>query len=506
MKFIKNMLIAVTFFAAITVQSDSFAKLRRKKVQPVQPVAQIVPVGAAIDADTVVTVEREKVEQAVIDTEKIKTAATLAINAANDQLAKGEISYVQAAQIIGENNYKIKQAKKQLAELTGQAIDNVEDAQAQESYYGQLLEKVGYSSTAQEKAIAQAIIDELKNKLQMLDNDYTEKMKADITPQQKMKLSQEYAADKKEIEDEIYRQQTITEEVMSTNKKLFWSAVGLAGAVVGGALAYQYLGTEAPAAKVEDVLIETPQTTRITPGLLTLEEQKLLEEPKGPFHTMPEPTEIGTVLRTPEEEKLMQQPVGPFDTIPEPTAEGIRVLLTNPEEKKLMEEPEGPFNTLPEPSAEEVYARITTPDERALRPFNDEIDEVTQARSKRIKAGIESGIEGAREFGRRYRELSAQALEESDNQSSTVLPEPVIEAVIEEPIMVEPIPATKEQSAIEPASATIATEEPSETGNPEDVEENTEVIEAPEEEGSTGLSSVPGGDTTTNEENAAEEE
>jgi len=49
---------------------------------------------------------------------------------------------------------------------------------------------------------------------------------------------------KQELENEIYQQQLITGDAMSTNRKLFWGAVGLAGAVVGGTLAKQYLGTQ----------------------------------------------------------------------------------------------------------------------------------------------------------------------------------------------------------------------------------------------------------------------
>jgi hypothetical protein len=269
MKFIKKILIAAVVLAAFALHTDSFARARvTKKTGLAKQVKQTVaPVAEPIeDVEIVVSTEREKIEQAVIDTEKIKTAATLAINDANEQLAQGKMSHVDAAKIIGEQQYVIDQAKRQLAQLAGKSIEKVQDAENQESYLTQLfsgaqaakaglLEGIGYSSTAQQKAIAQAVIDELKKQLDSVSTDYAKKIEAASNPQDKAKLLQELDTIKRDIEKEIYRQQTITEDVMSTNKKLFWSAVGLAGAAVGAALAYQYLGTETPelGATIKDV-------------------------------------------------------------------------------------------------------------------------------------------------------------------------------------------------------------------------------------------------------------
>lgn len=294
MKFIKRIFIAAAIFAVVVPQADSFAR-PVKKTQRVRPIKQ-VPENQepTADADIVINTERQKLEQAIIDTEKIKMAATLAINEAkaklakaNDQLTNDEISRIEAAKIIGEQNYKIEQANKNLAAFTKEAIENVEEAEAQETYSfsfplnaariagTEFLEKIGYKSTAEEKAIAQFTIRELDKQLTNLNREFVQKMLEAITDQDKNKIRQEYNTVKQAIENEIYRQKTITEEVMSTNKKLFWTAVGLAGATVGGALAYQYLGTQVPDATITRMITEKPA---LTPAELEKESKGSLNE------------------------------------------------------------------------------------------------------------------------------------------------------------------------------------------------------------------------------------
>ena len=455
MKFIKKMFVAVAFFAAITMQTDSFARQMWKKSQ--QPQLVVAPRVLEVDADEVVAAERQKLEQAIIDTEKIKTAATLAINDAKDKLAKNEISYVQAAEIIGQQNYKIEQVQEQLAQLTGQAIETVQDAQEQESYFSQLtsgvrsagqgfLERVGYSSTAEEKAIAQSVIDELKNQLKMAEANYTEKMKAAVSSQDRIKLSQELNAIKQDINRAINLQQTITEEVMSANKKLFWTAVGLAGVAAGGALAYQYLGTEVPGPIIEGVITEKeilPASPAITttmpenPPVMNPQAEipsvQVSGNPLAPITTstpdiqqeIPQlpvgsPDSGANVADTREKEpmhsiltfeerELMGEPRGL--SMPQLTGEEVSALLTTPEEEELMRGSVGPFSEAPKLNltGEELSGLVTTPEEKALELSDEESEAVKRGRTR-----IEKGIEGARALSEQY-ETPEQQRERIEN-------------------------------------------------------------------------------------------
>lgn len=474
MTFIKKMFTIVMFFTAITVQVDSFARAMATKTpytkafNTTRQAALGVPVVVepSVDVDTVAISERQKIEQAIIDTEKIKTAATLAINQAQDQLSRDEISYIEAARIIGEHNYKIEQAKKQLAQLTGKAVEKVEEAEVQESYLSQLmsgaqsrradlLEKIGYSSTSQEKAIAQAIIDELNSQLEILEKEYAKKIEAATDSQDKMKLSQERDALKRDIQTEIYRQQTITEEVMSTNKKLFWTAVGLAGTAIGGALAYQHLGTELPGETItESSTLEVAPITTGTPlvdPLSTIEQKSLTNEPVGSLLTG---EKVRDLLITPEEQELGLTDDSDLSEFTQQGREFIKSgvegiqsfaeqygqLSTNALENSddfnqditplsLPEETKERLSQMPSLTGEQVRDLLITPEEQELGLTDDsDLSEFTQHGRESIK----SGVERAQALAEQYGASTAQALENADefNQDIT-MPQALIEEIKE---------------------------------------------------------------------------
>lgn len=211
-----------------------------------------------INADIVIDNERKRIEQVTIETEKIKSIAKLMINETNEKRAKHEISGLEAAKIIGEQNYKIERADERLAALIKESIENVEDAEAQaESYMKQLIGgaqnvgarllapfKSGYGYTQEEKGIAQAIIKELDKQLEILGKKYEEKIKSVKNDAEKLRLVTEYNEIKQSFIQELHEQQLITGQQMSANRKLFWGAVATAGMLVGSVLAKQYLGAE----------------------------------------------------------------------------------------------------------------------------------------------------------------------------------------------------------------------------------------------------------------------
>ena len=261
MKVMNRALIIAVFGTAITFHADSFAKPTKKAA-----VAQVTPSESVVEssksAEATVAIEREKIEEAIVDTETIKTAATLAINKAREQLAKGEISAVEAAKIIGEQDYRIEQANKLLAMEARRAVDSVEQAEVEEGYTSQLISgarglgervlapfKSGYGYTEEEKAIARSIIAQLEKQLEEIIKSYEFKVTA--TDLKVLNRSvQELDTIKQEFAKAIHEQQLITGDVMSTNRKLFWGAVGLAGAAIGTALAQQYLNMELPTGEI----------------------------------------------------------------------------------------------------------------------------------------------------------------------------------------------------------------------------------------------------------------
>jgi hypothetical protein len=267
MNAIKKLLILMSLLIVSIAYFNNFAR-SLKPVSTNQVKTQSK--ASMVDADTVIDTERKKIEESMIDAEKIKTAATLMINNANAQLAKNEISAVEAAKIIGEQNYRIEQAEKMLAQIISQSVEKVQEVDTQESYMSQLVSGIqdfgarimapfrsGYGYTEQEKDIARAIIAELTKQLEELEGVYTTKIEA-ADAQNKIKLGNELNIIKQEFDNEIYQQQLITGDAMSTNRKLFWTAVGLAGTVAGGALAKQYFGEEASEnlAPTEETIIE----------------------------------------------------------------------------------------------------------------------------------------------------------------------------------------------------------------------------------------------------------
>ena len=261
MKFIKNILIISAAIALIGFAERCLARMVKSSSAKMIKQEETKAIGAD---EGLINEETKKVETATLDAQKAKESANAIIAKAKNDLAAGNISLIEASKIIGEQNYKIEQANKQLAVVVDEAIENVEMVEAQEGYTQKMLTgirsigesalapfKAGYGYTEQEKAIARAIIEELTKQLKMQRLQYAEKMMT-ATQEEKNKLNEELEALSKQFEKEIMQQQLVTGEAMSLNRRLFWGAVGLAGAVALGAAAKYYLGTQDLASSVTE--------------------------------------------------------------------------------------------------------------------------------------------------------------------------------------------------------------------------------------------------------------
>jgi hypothetical protein len=208
----------------------------------------------------------QKLEQAIIKTENtIKNAQTV-INTTNAQRAENKISRLKAAHIIGEQKNIITNAQKALEIAKQNALNNVSENDAQISYLAQLTTaasslgkqivapfKSGYGYTDQEKDVARAVIAELeKDQNNYIRNAHQALQNPQLSPANKDALLTEYTETIDAFNNAIHEQQLITGDAMSFNRKLFWAAVGFAGAIGGAYLGYQYFN-QTPTDQVPNV-------------------------------------------------------------------------------------------------------------------------------------------------------------------------------------------------------------------------------------------------------------
>ncbi len=242
--------------------------------------------------EDIITEVQQKLIGSINNTETIKKEANIKINKARELLSQGVITSVEAAKIIGEQNYKIGAAERALKKETREAQNTVTQSDAQTSYLNQLTTgmyaigaravapfKAGYGYTQEEKNIARAIIKQLELQLK----DETDPLTTQL------------------IDNEIHKQQLITGDVMSANRRLFWGTVAVAGALAAGLWGYnRFMGsTEVPNIAPQP---QTPATSA------TLDEK--IEEPanqQSSFITSPSDSE--TKNRPNEQPKEKQNPV-----------------------------------------------------------------------------------------------------------------------------------------------------------------------------------------------------
>ncbi len=221
-----------------------------------------------------VTIDQQKmVAQATAEAEAIKQQATLIMNDAREQLLNNEINPIECARIIREQNLIIAQAQQKLKNIITQAIENVEANDVQQSYVGALISgvlapfKAGYGYSEQEKAIAGLMVKGLNDQLKQIAGEYDEKMSMSATPQEQASLVGEYDQIKKELEQEIYQQQLITGEAMSTSRKLFWATVAAGGTVAGIALASKYAPSFSNTTTNEDTSAASEASVIVEPSV-----------------------------------------------------------------------------------------------------------------------------------------------------------------------------------------------------------------------------------------------
>jgi hypothetical protein len=249
MKIMNKLLVLAGLAAVLLINVDCFAKKRVRT--RIQANTQAAP------SEPVVVEATEEVKAATAQAQVTIADAEQKIAAFRKQLETGDISPVDASKNIGELNYAIEQAKKQLAEFTSEKVKEVEAAQAQEEGYvsrfvsgvkdfGARIAapfKSGYGYSEKEKTIARAIIAELQDQLKSIEEGYAIAKKQATTTDQKNQIMRDYDPIIQQIREEIRNQQVITGEVMSRNRKLFWASVGTAGALAAGAAARSYLAT-----------------------------------------------------------------------------------------------------------------------------------------------------------------------------------------------------------------------------------------------------------------------
>ena len=216
--------------------------------------------------ETVIAQAQNQVSTAIATTQDVTQEGQLIIEQTRQQLATGLISPVEAAKIIGEQNYKMGAAERALKKTTVQAKKDVEQSDAQSGYLSRLTTniyntgsrviapfKAGYGYSEEEKSIARAIIAELETQLKMTIDRYKIAYAQAKTPQERINLQQAFELTTRALHDEIYQQKIITGEAMSTQRKLFWGTVAVAGAVAAGYLGTQYFmpTQEAPVTPTE---------------------------------------------------------------------------------------------------------------------------------------------------------------------------------------------------------------------------------------------------------------
>ncbi len=204
---------------------------------------------ASILNETVEKLKAEEAEEAYINFLVQKKKVNLAINDTRRKVLKGEITSTDAIKIIKEQNAIIAKITDERSKKINSAIGKVKvaDDQIQESSLSSFVSgskdlgmralapfKSGYGYTEEQKAIAQRIIDGLMEQQARLTKDYEEaKKNSQLTPIERVNLKKRYETIIAELNDEIYQQQLITGDAMSTQRKLFWAAVATGAAVAG---------------------------------------------------------------------------------------------------------------------------------------------------------------------------------------------------------------------------------------------------------------------------------
>jgi hypothetical protein len=226
-------------------------------------------------------------ENALIETEKIKAAATLVINEVNTQRKMGAMSSVLAAKKIAQQKNIINAAEKNLKALARKSAGLVNSDSLVRSLSQYLaLFQAGYFSTEEEKEFARQYIIELEQ----------------------AKKSETNPAAIKKLNDEIKQQKIITGQEWSVNRKYFWGAVALIGAAGLGFVATYYAGA---VPSMSSIVNSQDESTKVTTETVEPTETKteVVEPTKITTETV-EPTENNTeIAELKELDRLAQEQV-----------------------------------------------------------------------------------------------------------------------------------------------------------------------------------------------------
>ncbi len=289
--------------AIIKEESQEFSSLRKQpqKYSSAQAEKALQHMGVAIQnlvertSEEMISQAQQQLSHAINKTEKITKEAQKIIQKAQEDLMVNRITSVDAARIIGEQNYIIGAAQRALKKEMEQATDTVVHNDEQTSYFNQFVGgvysltsralapfKSGYGYTSEEQEKARAIIMQLEQQLATIFDTYGKAIEQAQTPQERVEFIRALEFMAQEIIEEINQQKVITGEVMSTKRKLFWGTVAVAGAVTAGLLGYRYFMT--PTEETPNVLAQQPAvvpTKQETVSTTAVTQEKITEEPKA---------------------------------------------------------------------------------------------------------------------------------------------------------------------------------------------------------------------------------
>src|SRR4030095_9351480 len=259
-----RILFALIALAAVQIDAVKTKKTRKTKTEKRQP--EVKEVDAVLDE------VRNELEIATNKAAKDITASTIEKNRARKAVIDGVMTEEAAAVIIEAQDKKIAEIKQDLMKLAEGALAAADETEEQASYMSQFIGgakslgagilapfRAGYGYSEQEKNLARAVIAEL------------EELKKDETDQAVIQ----------KLDDEIYQQQLISGDAMSTRQKLLIGAAMVAAGVAGYALSGYLGGSEIatvtdggsssmPLIKTEQLikpLIETEQLIKPLTGM-----------------------------------------------------------------------------------------------------------------------------------------------------------------------------------------------------------------------------------------------
>lgn len=234
-----------------TAKAKKIAASEQKNTEEVG-VAAVAPTVT----DAVAATQEDIIKKATAQTELIKKSAMDEMNKARRQVIEGTIEPDQAAKIISQQNAIIAEAKQGLKNTIERAVEQVDVSDEEQGYLEYLVSgaqslgqralapfKAGYGYTDEEKAVAQRMIKGFNKQKEEIERDYEVAQKKEKAPAKRAELQERYEAIISQLDEQIYQQELIVGQKWSTQRKLFWAAVGAGAVAAGATLGGQYLNS-----------------------------------------------------------------------------------------------------------------------------------------------------------------------------------------------------------------------------------------------------------------------